>query len=285
MNRPSPTPFSFREKPTCRNCGADLKTHQQRREEFCSHARCRPASMAYLLQKAKEHKQREADARDANDIHLLIRACKNDNVSLAASNKAILLVVPDNQYSVVKQTEERKNEFLAHLEQIMQGALELIANVEEHESIQAGHEYRAVQQETSLPVINACSTCRGVCCFRGKGHAFLTKDLFAWRMLNEVDVSPEAQIEDYMSRIPEYAYENSCVYHGPEGCVLPREIRGSICNSFLCTGITDGLRRAKNRDTCGSIAITETDGVQRVGLSNADGSRTEISLTLSPPLQ
>lgn len=232
--------------------------------------------MAHMQQKARDHRQRETDARDVHALEVLAVLPKEPFFSHVANTDAVLLIVPDNPQRVVEQPAENIAEFWVHLEQIMQQAEEQVEDTDLHESIQTEHESRAVQQQTSLPVINACTSCRGACCLQGKGHAFLNQDFFAWRLLNELDSSPRQKIEDYISRIPEEGYENSCVYHGAEGCVLPREIRSSTCNRFLCTGILDGLRRDENRKSLSSIAVVDANGVQRVGLANSDGHRTEF---------
>lgn len=262
---------------SCRNCGADLKTHRERQEEFCSNIRCRPACMAYLRQKAKEHEQQQMEMRDAQALKTLSDVRANWHSSVPIDNDVVLMIVPNNTRQLVSQSEENIAEFRAYLENIMQLAEEQITDSASHEFIQIEHESRAVQQQTSLPVINACSTCRGACCLQAKGHAFLNKDFFAWRLLNEHDTSGAEMIDQYISQIPDQAYEDSCVYHGPQGCVLPREIRSSTCNRFLCTEIHDGQRRNQNQKTVSSIAIVDSDGVMRVGLSTAEGDRTETT--------
>lgn len=235
--------------------------------------------MASIRQKAEDHEQRQMKIRDAQALEVL-RDLRTDSLSsLSIDQDAVLMIVPDNPRRVVRQSAKNVAEFRVHLDHMMQLAEAQVADTDSHESIHIEHEDRAVRQQTSLPVINACTTCRGACCLQGKGNAFLNKDFFAWRLLNEFDSSSEQKIEDYMSRIPEQAYEDSCVYHGVEGCVLPREIRSSTCNRFLCTGILDGQRRDQNQKTVPSIAVVDFNGVQRVGLSDANGRRTEFPLT------
>lgn len=268
----------------CKNCGAELKTHRERREEFCSHLRCRPLCLASIRKKAIDTENRQIAHRDAEARKALSQLNISDQLPKPIDQAALFFVVPNNRQQVVSQSDDSIAEFRAHLHKTMQLAEELVADSDSHELLQIEYQNRSVQQQTSLPVINACSTCRGACCLQGKGHAFLVKEFFAWRLLNERSVSPTEMIEDYVSRIPEFVYDNSCVYHGPEGCVLTREVRSSTCNGFLCTGIHDGLRRDQNRNTVSSIAIVDTDGERRVGIWNADGDRTETELQDLGPL-
>ncbi|MEP3478789.1 MAG: hypothetical protein ABJZ55_06050 [Fuerstiella sp.] len=222
--------------------------------------------------------------RDAQAFEALSKLNTSTELAQPINQNAVLFVVPNNRQKVVSQSEQNIAEFRTHLHNTMQLAEELVADSGSHEHLQVEHQNRLVQQQTSLPVINACSTCRGACCLQGKGHAFLVKEFLAWRLLNENGMSPTLMIEDYLSRIPKLSYDKSCVYQGPEGCVLTREVRSSTCNGFLCTGIHDGFRRVQDRNTVSSIAIVDSDGEQRVGIWNADEDRTETELQFHDPL-
>lgn len=272
-----------RQSTCCRNCGAPLKTHRERQETFCSSFRCRPASLAYMQKHAQELRQRETEARDTYAKEVLEDLKQQKQVTLLPDTEAVVMIVPDNPRQVIPQPTEHIAEFRHHLESIMRQAEEQIKDADSHESLQVEHESRSIQQQTSLPVINACTSCRGACCLQAKGHAFLNKDFFAWRLLNENDTSPDEKIADYLSRIPTEAYEGSCVYHGREGCVLPREIRSSTCNGFLCTGILDGQRRDQKKNSVASIAIVNSGDERRVGLLDTNGHRTEASIGNSRP--
>jgi hypothetical protein len=263
--------------PVCRNCGAELTTHRERREEFCTSLRCRPACVARLAKRAAEFEQLAKQDRDAHALDILAALKDNLRLSPQLPDEAILMIIPENTRKIVKQPAERIAEFRDHLNQVMEQAQAHVENADEHESIQITHEDRAVRAQTSLPVINACTTCGGSCCLQAAGHAFLNRDFFAWRLLNEPDTAVQEKIEDYMRRIPEQAYENSCVYHGAKGCVLPREIRSSTCNDFLCTGIVDGVRRDRGRNASISIAVVDSRGIQRIGIAGDGVERIEIT--------
>jgi hypothetical protein len=38
----------------------------------------------------------------------------------------------------------------------------------------------------------------------------------------------------YADAVPERSVERSCVFHGEQGCALPRELRSHTCNSYFC---------------------------------------------------
>ena len=88
---------------------------------------------------------------------------------------------------------------------------------------------------------SACGVCRGSCCRHGGDHAYLFPDHFRRAMRHHPGRTREELLEDYLSRLPAEAYRDSCVYHTPSGCSLPRELRSSLCNTFLCGGLEEML--------------------------------------------
>lgn len=83
-------------------------------------------------------------------------------------------------------------------------------------------------------VLAVCGTCRGACCKAGENHAFLTRTVLS-RVKAEQRIATDASLlESYLNRVPELAREGSCIYHGAQGCALPRAMRSETCNRFLC---------------------------------------------------
>ena len=107
---------------TCRNCGAGLKTHRERREDFCSNLRCRPACLAYVAAKAKEYERVATENRDASAMEVLATLKKNTDLAPQIPDDAILMIIPKNERKGVEQSAERISEFRNHLNQTMQQA-------------------------------------------------------------------------------------------------------------------------------------------------------------------
>ncbi len=85
------------------------------------------------------------------------------------------------------------------------------------------------------PLIQAaCGACRGSCCKYGADHAYLYPDHFRRLLRDHPGRSPEEVLSDYLARLPQRVYDDSCVYHTETGCALPRELRSNLCNTFLC---------------------------------------------------
>ena len=41
----------------------------------------------------------------------------------------------------------------------------------------------------------------------------------------------------FVERVPEVGYEDSCIFHGKQGCTLDRSLRSDVCNSYFCGGL------------------------------------------------
>lgn len=87
-----------------------------------------------------------------------------------------------------------------------------------------------------------CAFCKGGCCTYAREHAYLKHADLAQQVTETRDV--ETIVGDYLDRLPARSYHLSCVYHGPTGCVLPRELRSSMCNTYECSGIA-GARQGE----------------------------------------
>jgi hypothetical protein len=88
--------------------------------------------------------------------------------------------------------------------------------------------------------IQACSWCQGRCCRFGRGeNAFLELGhLRLWQ-----DRHPGTSLDDaaqaYLDHLPARHVDNSCAFHGAQGCALPREMRSSICNQHVCLALDE----------------------------------------------
>lgn len=263
---------------SCRNCDAVLHTAREKREQFCSNIKCRSACITFQAKQAVERDKHWADSRQAHAEKILSGLQKHADVMAVIPPNPLLMIIPRNTRQVVKQPAHRVTELQRHLRRTMDQAEIEINNVGLQESIQKMHEDRIRDAAPSLPVLNACITCAGHCCLQGAGTALLNRDFFAWRLLKETNSTPQQIVEEYLSLIPEYAFEDSCLYHTEDGCVLPRKIRSSTCNNFQCRGITDGVGAQTDKNSSASVAVSDTNETLRIGIVKTDGRRTEFQI-------
>ena len=89
----------------------------------------------------------------------------------------------------------------------------------------------------------ACGVCRGQCCRLGGERAYVSEETIRRHRAAHPEADDEQVVDAYMAHLATRTYADSCVYHAPGGCTLPRDMRAGICNRFLC----DGLRTYRDR--------------------------------------
>jgi hypothetical protein len=88
----------------------------------------------------------------------------------------------------------------------------------------------------------ACSLCKGWCCRNGGDEAFLDDRTLARLRLTNPKITEQAIELIYLARVPDAAYQDSCIFHGKRGCTLDRSLRADICNTYFCGGLRAYMR-------------------------------------------
>lgn len=156
-------------------------------------------------------------------------------LGLADPRSLPLVLLPANRTASNRLSEKRKRRFRAHLERVVAEAFASPRLPEAalcEETTPASHDLEWIAK--------ACGTCRGRCCHAGGEHAFVDIATVHRYLRAHPEADPEGVVEDYFGRLAERPYEGSCVFHGEEGCELPRSMRAAICNQFLCSPLGEG---------------------------------------------
>jgi hypothetical protein len=103
-------------------------------------------------------------------------------------------------------------------------------------------------------VRTVCALCRGHCCKGGGTHAYLDETTLARVRAARPEADARAIMRLYASAVAPEAFEDSCVFHGRDGCTLPRTLRSDLCNSYHCNGLRDILH------TSLSVRVTARHG-------------------------
>jgi hypothetical protein len=103
----------------------------------------------------------------------------------------------------------------------------------------------------------ACRLCKGWCCKGGEEHAYLDERAMARVRRARPELDARAVLRLYSERVPPAGYRESCVFHGPEGCTLPRELRSDVCNSYFCSGLGHFVT---GREAAASVVVIAGDG-------------------------
>ncbi len=88
-----------------------------------------------------------------------------------------------------------------------------------------------------------CAACRGHCCLGGGEHAYLDERTMARVRRDRPDLDAAAVISAYVRQVAPLSFQNSCLFHGPDGCTLEPALRSHLCSSYHCNGLTAFLRR------------------------------------------
>ena len=192
----------------------------------------------------------ERTSRRAQDERLRVRVA--EALGLAGPQKVHLVALPTAKERMEPVSQDRR-ELLA-------------ANIEA--------EFAARKDRTRVPktptplddasLLAVCGTCRGACCKWGEDHAYLTRAVLSRVKAERRIASNATLLQAYLERIPETSREGSCIYHGEDGCALPRSMRSETCNRFVCHPLKQ-LGRDFSQPGYAQLAVSSGgEGAERV---------------------
>lgn len=243
----------------CRACHV-LITRSQARQygNTCGDWRCRQAWLQAIWRAREESQRRE---REAADRRWLSAAEERDRLAAVAgiSPPALPLPVPvpANLRGLTRLPASRIQAFRENLRQAIRTAMELCGPPNH-----AGQPLARGAGDASWTLIlsTACTVCQGRCCACGGDHAYLSAETVRRYLAEHPEAREDQVFEAYNRCLREVTFENSCVYHQPDGCGLPRDMRSATCNSFECVEIRDLQRRHPELASAGNVLLVALDG-------------------------
>ena len=157
----------------------------------------------------------------------------------AALDGTQTVMVPLNRKALVAMPAERVRRLRKHLVESLRGEREL-----KHPARSASPVRPEPEGFVGLVARTACTLCKGWCCKGGEEHAYLDERTMARVRRARPELDERAVLRLYSERVPPAAYQDSCVFHGPEGCTLDRALRSDLCNSYFCNGLGHFVKRA-----------------------------------------
>jgi hypothetical protein len=142
---------------------------------------------------------------------------------------AVPVMVPRNARPLVPVTPDRVRRLRKHLVKRLHDARGLKAITSPSSPAPTGF--------AACVTHAACSLCKGWCCRNGGDDAFLDEQTMARVRRTRPDLDAYALLRLYSERVPALAFEDSCLFHGKQGCTLDRSLRADICNSYFCRGL------------------------------------------------
>ena len=130
---------------------------------------------------------------------------------------------------------------------------------------------RSHDAEHGSRIGSACMLCWGHCCLNGgPSNAFLTvEDVNRYRRENP-DATPDDVREAYFALMPEKTVLLSCVFHGSQGCTMPRTMRSDLCNSALCSSQRHLMDGEAGGDTAAVLVAEFRNRPRAVATHSAD---------------
>ncbi len=258
----------------CKFCQTPLTPHQAVKGGVCNAPRCemrqvQEASRAVFQRDWDSYvgRQRRAVEAAAPDIGRAAARLDRD------PGKVAIGVVPHQDRPIVALPQMRRDEFAAHMDEIIDKAF-----AEGQPSLDLDE--REFEERNEEPLIDAtCATCQGKCCILGgPSYGFLTAVNIQQYRARHPGVTGEEIKAHYLSKLPERSVEHSCVYHGPVGCVLDRKERGDVCNRYHCNPQTQLLKALREMKAEAAIIIANEDNAgPRVATFEADGGWKPLS--------
>lgn len=223
----------------CHICGNELIEPTRRLVGICGstacvHAWARQMQVFRRAEKLKQNQRRHNVAVVYMDQELARHG-------IAGHEKILPLVVPANLRRIVNLPERRKRAFRDHLTKSLSQAAALRACSSGRASGDNPTAKSSIEVDPLM--VRGCATCRGRCCNNAREHAYQDVANLVAYMHRHPDRRPRHVLKDYLDRLPNKAYEDSCFYHTETGCVLPREMRAAICNQFYCEELRDVQRQ------------------------------------------
>ena len=226
-------------KGRCAICERKITDGEARLFQTCDFWKCRAEHRRQqrALRKEREERQRREQKEFEKQMRLL-REQAAGLLGIDGPERFVPAVVPAAERPVTCLPPERRAALGDHL-------VQLIAEAQEKRNGSPGGRQGdgtpAVPADADSkppPILeDACATCQGYCCVRGGDRAYLDVET----ILRYRDEHPELQapkvLAGFLSRVQESTCEDSCVYHGENGCSLPRHMRSTTCNGFECRGL------------------------------------------------
>jgi hypothetical protein len=225
-------------QPACAVCGRPLSLHELA-AKVCVAPNCQ---LAFFGEQARERQRLRLEA--LNEQALKLRDWGAQGVTAPASFP--LTVIPSFDVPVTNLPQRRRDALRDHVTRLLSQA-----TVGRRAPPAAGEGTGAAPQTSAAPAPavqavlgRACAQCKGFCCRDGGDYAYLTVDTLRRYLAAHPEQRPREVLAAYLACLGNKTSLGSCVYHGPQGCTLPREMRSDTCNDFFCPelrGFQNGL--------------------------------------------
>lgn len=262
---PAAPPFRSPFAPKCVICQRPLTVAEKAVGKICSAPNCKNTFVREQALGELRHKDALRERAKSTEQRLIQSNC------IPTDPQRVRAVLPSNGRPLVPLPDQQRNAFVEHLLSTIAKATESQHDVGTGEQDLAdanptdpedelAAETQPDPSKTQLAMLNhGCALCRGHCCVQGHGHAFIQVETLLGFMKEHLHHRPQDILDAYTSHIGRVTYQDSCVYHGEQGCTLPREMRSKVCNTYLCKGLDDLIHQFDNGHSGEAFVIAVSD--------------------------
>lgn len=246
---------------TCGYCGRPLRPAELA-AKLCEGTDCRLKSAE---KQVREQERLEREERDAAARIIHEKAVGNESADYP------LTIIPSNALRIVDLDIERRQALSDHIESILNAM-----NVVDGTEPVPGPLPTLVPPSPELLKLlaGACSLCRGDCCRRGGERAYIDTQTIRRYQCDHPESTPREILAAYLGRVGTRVYAGSCIYHQPDGCALPRDMRSDTCNRYYCPELKAFQQDASEWKTDRAFFAAGSLGVVRAaGFVDQDGVR------------
>ncbi len=235
----------FPGKAKCTVCGHGITNRDWQLYQTCDYWKCRTQhrqQQRMLQTKLDEHEQRQR-----NEFERRVCLLRNKAACLLGIDEPerfVSAVIPATQCPVTYLPQERRSAIGDHLEKLIIEAHKkriVSPNDCQDEGTKAAKSH--VDQTPLSIVQEACAMCRGNCCLNGGDRAYLTVETILRYSADHPELESHEVRTVFLLHVEERTTENSCIYHGKNGCHLPRAARSTTCNEFECAALKQLLTK------------------------------------------
>ncbi len=157
-----------------------------------------------------------------------------------ASEPTWRVVLPSGPVQSAPLPRERRRRYLAHLISIIRGAERLPSDSPAAES---GTEFATTTGQYGTLTTHLCAVCRGGCCTGGAETGYLQSDSMQRFLTLHPGYTVRQILRTYLGYLPRVSMVGGCVNQTATGCALPRALRSSGCNQYVCGPMAAAQKR------------------------------------------
>ncbi len=227
----------FPGKSSCAICQKAIPDREWRLFRTCATWKCRLEYRTRSRAIDKRRKSIKHRHRIRFDTRLsLLRTIAADLAGLEKPDEYKAVVIPASRNIATKCSNERHEILKRHLGKLI---AEVKKKGEKRDDDQQTKNIKRFKKDvrniTTHPVIKkACALCQGRCCINGKDHGYLSANTIFRNSKKDLSAPYVSIVQRWLSHKRDITIENSCIFHGVNGCFLPRSIRSHTCNDFEC---------------------------------------------------